>query len=185
MRTLGIDPGLRVTGYGCLEDGPTARVIEAGVIRLDAKSSVSDRLAELESDFVELLERVRPDLVAVEMLFAHYKHPTTAIVMGHVRGVLLLAIRRRNIPLIELRPTEIKKSLTGHGHAGKEQMQEGIRLELGLTARPEPADVADALAIALCASRRRVVSSLSALELKSGLATAAARGLRRARARSQ
>lgn len=175
MRVLGIDPGLRITGYGCVEDPPakplgrggTARrglagmaLVEAGVIRLSPKQSISDRLVELSTDFSALLERLRPDVVAVEMLYAHYAHPTTAIVMGHARGVLLLAIRSANLTLVELRPTEIKKSLTGHGHASKEQMQEGVRAELGLTARPEPADVADALAIALCASRRRLVREL-------------------------
>ena len=94
------------------------------------------------------------EVVAVEMLFAHYKHPTTAIVMGHARGVLLLAVRRAGLRLMELRPTMVKKSLTGHGHAHKAQMQRAIQVEFGLAALPEPSDVADALAIALCASRR-------------------------------
>ncbi len=157
MRVLGIDPGLRLTGYGCIEiSAALARptLVEAGVFRLNVKSTVSDRLAELETDLEDLLDRTRPERAAVEMLFAHYKHPTTAIIMGHARGVILLALRKRNIPLMELRPTEVKKSLTGHGHAEKHQMQEAIKLEFGLTARPEPPDVADALAVALCAGRR-------------------------------
>ncbi len=177
MRILGVDPGLRLTGYGCVDDqpapstpsragrhagaSPAIQLVEAGVIRLNAKQSISDRLAELDHDFRELVARLRPDLVAVEMLYAHYKHPTTAIVMGHARGVLLLAIRSANLPLVELRPTEIKKSLTGHGHASKEQMQEGVRIEMGLAARPEPSDVADALAIALCATRRRNLRAIA------------------------
>ncbi len=159
MRILGIDPGLRLTGYGCV-DVPARRgggapvLVEAGVFRLNAKASVSERLAELDEDFRGLLERVKPEVVAVEMLFAHYKHPTTAIVMGHARGVLLLAVRRAGLRLVELRPTMVKKSLTGHGHAQKAQLQRAIQVEFGLSALPEPPDVADALAIALCASRR-------------------------------
>ncbi|MGQ0628501.1 MAG: crossover junction endodeoxyribonuclease RuvC [Phycisphaerales bacterium] len=167
MRVLGIDPGLRLTGYGCLETPAQGRssavealVVEAGVIRLDVKRSVADRLTELDLDFRALLQRVRPDIVAVEMLFSHYKHPATAIIMGHARGVLLLATRQSRLPLVELRPTEVKKSLTGHGHADKSQMQRTIRAELRLAVEPKPPDVADALAIALCALRRRNVDDL-------------------------
>jgi crossover junction endodeoxyribonuclease RuvC len=168
---LGIDPGLRITGYACLEPasrggagvGRVARtagvgvatLVEAGVVRLNAKLSIADRLAELDTDLRELLERLQPSVVAVEKLYAHYKHPTTAIVMGHARGVVLLNIRRAGLTLVELGATEVKKSLTGNGHAGKLQMQDGVRVQLGLAARPEPADVADAAAIALCAMRRR------------------------------
>src|SRR2546423_1468200 len=100
MRVLGIDPGLRLTGYGCVEAapmdgrarrgrGPDAVLIEAGVIRLNGKASMASRLVELDADLRETIERLRPDAVAVEKLYAHYKHPTTAIVMGHARGVVL------------------------------------------------------------------------------------------------
>lgn len=163
VRVLGIDPGLRLTGYGCVEPargkGPKstpagARIVEAGVFRLDVKTSISDRLAELERDLSELLERVKPELVGVEQLYAHYKHPATAIVMGHARGVILLAIRRANVPLVELRPNEIKKASTGYGHAAKDQMQKAMQFEFGLKEVPKPPDVADALAIALTAMRR-------------------------------
>lgn len=166
---LGIDPGLRITGYACLQPripgrgstraggggfGPAATLLEAGVFRFKPGRSISDRLAELDADLREVLERTAPEAVAVEKLYAHYKHPTTAIIMGHARGVVLLNIKRAGLKLIELGATEVKKSLTGNGHAGKPQMQEGVRSQLGLAARPEPADVADAMAIALCALRR-------------------------------
>lgn len=118
------------------------------------RASVSERLAELDQDFREVLERLRPSAVAVEELFAHYKHPATAIVMGHARGVLLLAIRQAGLPLVELRPNAIKKSLTGHGHASKSQMQAAVQAEFGLPEPPSPPDVADAVATALCALRR-------------------------------
>lgn len=160
-RVLGIDPGLRLTGYACLETAGSgsgfrsrARLVEAGVIRLTARACIADRLAELDADLAEIVDRVRPGLAAVEKLYAHYKHPATAIIMGHARGVVLLNIRAAGVGLVELGATEVKKSLTGNGHAGKSQIQDAVRVQLGLRARPEPADVADAAAIALCALRR-------------------------------
>lgn len=167
MRVLGIDPGLRITGYGCLQGSPERpEIVEAGVFRLGkggpsgdraSAASVSSRLAELDRDFRELLERTTPEVVAVESLFAHYKHPATAIVMGHARGVLLLAVREAGIQLVELKPNSVKKAITGFGHAGKPQMQRAVQSVFGLAEPPSPPDVADALAIALTASRRAAV----------------------------
>lgn len=160
MRILGIDPGLRLTGYACLEGlGESPAIVEAGVFRLARRvdgevRGISDRLFELDTDFREMLGRVRPRVVAVEAVFAHYKHPATAIVMGHARGVLLLAIRSAGLRLIEYKPNAVKKSLTGHGHAGKAQVQRAVQAHFGLAEPPEPPDVADAIAIALCACRR-------------------------------
>ncbi|MDI1288533.1 MAG: crossover junction endodeoxyribonuclease RuvC [bacterium] len=168
MRILGIDPGLRITGYGCLEiSAADETLIEAGAIRLgrngpegivgndaDAElrntASVSDRLMELDRDFRAILERLRPSAVAIEAVFAHYKHPATAIVMGHARGVLLLAVRSARLTLIELKPNEVKKSMTGFGHASKEQMQDAVQARYRLAEPPNPPDVADAIAIAAC-----------------------------------
>ena len=160
MRILGIDPGLRITGYGCVErEGLGANLVEAGVFRLGRQpggtiSSVPDRLLELDTDLTALIDRLRPDAVAVEVVFSHVKHPATAIAMGHARGVILLGIRKAGVRLVELRPAEIKKFLTGNGQAKKGQMQAAVQLRLGLAARPEPPDVADAIAIALCAVSR-------------------------------
>lgn len=159
MRVLGIDPGLRLTGYGCIEQvrgarAARVRVVEAGVIRLDSNRSVSERLVELEADLTGLIGRVRPDVVAVEQLYSHYAHPTTAIVMGHARGIILLVVQKGGVRLLELRATEVKKSATGFGHASKGQMQRAMQDELGLAELPKPPDVADALAIALCGLRR-------------------------------
>ncbi len=160
MRVLGIDPGLQITGYGLIDGvGDAARLVEGGVLRFRrttgaAARSISERLDELDRDFDELLERLAPDLVGVEQLFSHYRHPSTAIVMGHARGVILLRTRRAGLPLIELRPTMVKKSLTGNGHASKEQMQLAVQARFALPEPPRPADVADALAIALAASLR-------------------------------
>ena len=158
VRVLGIDPGLRITGYGCVEDaaGATHALVEAGVFRLGATrtAGIPDRLAELDEDLRALLVRVRPDAVAVESLFAHYAHPATAIAMAHARGVILLNIRRAGLRLVELRPNAVKKFIAGHGHAGKGQVQAAVRGALRLAAAPSPPDVADALAIALCAAWR-------------------------------
>lgn len=185
MRFLGIDPGLRLTGYGCVQGmGLDPSLVEAGVFRLGrvveqqsdgiaprlheqgrarkaaALAPVADRLVELDADINELVGRLKPDVVAVEALFAHYKHPATAIAMGHARGVILLAVRKAGVRLVELKPNEVKKFLTGHGHASKEQMQGAVQMRLGLACAPEPADVADAIAIALCAAARNATEAL-------------------------
>jgi len=186
VRILGIDPGLRLTGYACLDGrGDVPRLVEAGVLRLAkgrsggaSAASVSERLEELDTDFRELLTRLNPHAVGVESVFAHYKHPATAIVMGHARGVLLLAIRAAGLTLVELKPNAVKKSLTGHGHAGKGQMQRAVQAVFGLAEPPEPPDVADAVAIALCASRRLCAGEAF------GLATLGSRAPRRSRERT-
>jgi crossover junction endodeoxyribonuclease RuvC len=162
VRVLGIDPGLRLTGYGLVDaSSEPVQLIEAGVFRITKGAgstalSLSARLEELDSDFRAALERLKPDMVAIESIFAHYKHPATAIIMGHARGVLLLAVQQLAIPLVELKPNAVKKAVTGFGHASKEQMQHAVQAVLSLAEPPNPPDVADALAIALCASQRRM-----------------------------
>ncbi len=154
-RILGIDPGLNITGYGCVELGRgDAVVIEAGTLRTDAKADMSDRITQIHADLTELLAELKPDLVAVEQLYAHYKHPRTSILMGHARGVILLAARQAGIAVRDMPATEVKKSLTGNGHASKIQVQRAIQTVCKLDELPQPPDVADALAIALCAGRR-------------------------------
>lgn len=153
-RVLGIDPGLQVTGYAVLEVRPRGpHVCEAGVIRSAegrATTEMADRLRVLYDGIVEVLEQFRPAVVAVEQLFAHYDHPRTAILMAHARGVVLLAAAQRGLPVVSYNATRIKKTITGNGRASKEQVQRTIQRELGLAALPEPPDVADALAAALC-----------------------------------
>jgi crossover junction endodeoxyribonuclease RuvC len=110
-------------------------------------------LVELEGELGELLDEFEPDVCAVEQLYAHYKHPRTAILMGHARGVILLAAQRRGVRVEQVAANRVKKSLLGYGHAGKLQMQRAIQQLWGLKEMPEPADVADALAVALCCGR--------------------------------
>lgn len=148
--TLGIDPGLGRTGYAVVDD-LTRRVIEAGVIRTTASKSLPLRLAELADGIEEILGEHTVARMAVEDLYAHYAHPRTAIQMGHARGVILLTAARRDIPLETFSATRIKKTLTHNGHASKFQVQRAVMATLGLPRIPEPPDVADALAAALCA----------------------------------
>jgi crossover junction endodeoxyribonuclease RuvC len=154
-RILGIDPGLNVTGYGCVEfDGQRPVIVEAGAIRTDASADMADRICQIHDDLSEIITELKPRCLAVEKLYAHYKHPRTSILMGHARGVILLAAARAELTIRHLPATEVKKSLTGNGHATKAQMQRAIQSACGLAEPPQPADVADALAIALCAARR-------------------------------
>jgi crossover junction endodeoxyribonuclease RuvC len=151
----GIDPGLRRTGYGILrindyED--TVDVLDAGVIRCAAEGALAIRLAELAAGLDEVLNEHRIDAVAVEQIYSHYQRPRTAILMAHARGVILLEAARRNIHVLHLPSTTVKRNLTGNGRASKEQMQRAVMTVLSLDQIPEPPDVADALAIALCAS---------------------------------
>ncbi len=154
MRILGIDPGLQVCGYACLEiDGDRQRLIEAGVIRTSGNLPIEARLNQIAEDAKSLLEKFGPDIVAVEELYSHYAHPRTAILMGHARGVILqrcAEVRHRRIEVKSFSATRIKKSVTGNGRASKQQIQRAIQRLLSLPALPEPSDVADAVAAALC-----------------------------------
>ncbi|MFL5328777.1 MAG: crossover junction endodeoxyribonuclease RuvC [Gemmataceae bacterium] len=154
VRILGIDPGLQITGYGVIEAATTGpRVVEAGVIRPSEGGRTTDlaaRVARLYDGIVEVIETYSPAAMAVEQLYAHYKHPRTAILMGHARGVLLLAAAMHKMPVTSYASTRVKKTITGHGRASKEQMQQAIQREFRLPNPPEPPDVADALGVALC-----------------------------------
>jgi crossover junction endodeoxyribonuclease RuvC len=150
MLILGIDPGLRCTGYGAVGlTGFTPALLEAGVVRT-GNGGLAERLCELSTGLQEVMETIKPGVVVVESLYSHYKHPRTAILMGHARGVVLLCASSLGIPVIAYPATRIKKALTGNGRASKLQMQRTILNTLKLAAMPEPPDVADALAVALC-----------------------------------
>jgi crossover junction endodeoxyribonuclease RuvC len=151
MRIIGIDPGLQLTGYGVVDWRPVRpALVDGGVIRLKLKTSIADRLVELETELDDLFAEHKPEVCAVEQLYSNYEHPRTAILMGHARGVILLVARRRGTRIEEFAANRIKQSLTGHGHAGKAQMQRAIQAQWNLAEPPEPPDVADALAVALC-----------------------------------
>jgi crossover junction endodeoxyribonuclease RuvC len=156
-RVLGVDPGLNITGYGIVDFASGVHnpsIVEGGAIRTDSKASVAVRITQIHADLTELIAEFRPDLVAIENLYAHYAHPRTSILMAHARGVILLAAQQAGVAVRGLAATKVKKSLTGNGHATKLQVQRAIQAVCRLEALPEPPDVADALAIALCAGRQ-------------------------------
>ena len=151
MRVLGIDPGLQVTGYGLLSPrGVRASVVEAGVVRTDKSESLDQRVKRLHEAIAGIVGELAPEVIAVEDLYSHYRHPVTAILMGHARGVIFLAAAQAGVTVVSYGATHIKKALTGHGRASKEQVQHMVQSTLRLKTLPQPADVADALAVALC-----------------------------------
>ena len=147
---LGLDPGLAITGYGIIRSSPKIKLIEAGVIRIRRDQALSVRLKELYAGIMEVLESYPIDSVAIEQLYSHYERPRTAILMGHARGVLCLAAANSGKSVHSYEPTKVKKLLTGNGRAPKAQMQSAVQQQLQLKEPPDPPDVADALAIALC-----------------------------------
>ncbi len=148
---LGIDPGLNVTGYGVVQlAGRRPQLVEAGIVRSTSGRSLDQRIKEIYDGVMEVLDAHTPAGVAIEQLYSHYQRPRTAILMGHARGVICLAAAQANVPVVHYAATQVKKILTGSGRAPKAQIQRAIQHELELGQPPEPPDVADALAIALC-----------------------------------
>jgi crossover junction endodeoxyribonuclease RuvC len=150
-RILGIDPGLNITGYGVLEVvGGCLHVVEAGVIRGRERGSLELRLGEIHAGVREVLAAFSPSGMAIEQLYSHYERPRTAILMGHARGVICLAAVLAEVPVHHYAATQVKRLLTGSGRAPKLQVQQAVQRELRLRAVPDPPDVADAMAVALC-----------------------------------
>jgi len=163
MKVLGVDPGLRTSGYAVVQVlGRELRAIDAGAFRVDHTLPLAERIKQIFHDVTALLDEHDVDAMAVEELYAHYKHPRTAILMGHARGAFLLAAAQRGIPVHGFSATRVKKSLTGAGRAGKAQVQRAVKSQLHLNVIPKPPDVADALAVAMCCineqSRETVLS---------------------------
>jgi crossover junction endodeoxyribonuclease RuvC len=168
----GLDPGLSVTGYAVLTAGSRpCTVLDAGVCRMARTGGLPQRLHRLHEDVAAILREYSPSIVAVEQLYAHYAHPRTAILMGHARGVILLSAAQFGMDVRGYAATRIKRHLTGNGRASKLQVQRAIERELRLSKLPEPADVADAIAIALCCAadllhpRRSSTSSVARKKL--------------------
>ena len=151
MRVLGIDPGLKVTGYGMIEVRQNRpHLIEAGLISTKARDALWKRLGVVAHQLQELLSQHKPDLMVVEDLYSHYEAPRTAILMGHVRGVILGQAALNQIPVVSYLPTRVKKAVVGRGHAPKLQIARMVQMRLGLGQDHIPSDVSDALAVALC-----------------------------------
>lgn len=162
MRILGIDPGSQTTGFGAIEsDGHRHALVEQGVIRTPASYSFPQKLHFIHQRIVEVLDRSRPEGVVVENLF-YATNVKSALRLGHVRGVTLIAGVARGLSVFEYSPLEVKQAVVGYGRADKQQVQKMVALLLGLREPPEPDDVADALAVALChAHRMRYLEKVS------------------------
>jgi crossover junction endodeoxyribonuclease RuvC len=150
VKVFGIDPGSERTGFGCVEsDGSRHRMISCGAIASAALTSFPDKLFEIHTRLTALLAECRPDCVAIENLF-FAANVRSALKLGHARGVAMLAAVEAGVPVAEYTPAEIKRAVVGYGRAEKPQVQEMVRLLLGLKALPSPHDAADALAVAIC-----------------------------------
>jgi crossover junction endodeoxyribonuclease RuvC len=155
QRILGIDPGLRTTGYGVIEFASgRPRLIEAGVVKPNTRGTLEQRLRELHEGISAVVASTQPGAIVIEELYTTYKNPLTAIMMGHARGVLCLAGAQHNVPVHTLAHSLVKRSLIGSGGARKDQVNQMVTQLLGLRRRPEPNDVSDALALALAFCNR-------------------------------
>lgn len=148
MKILGIDPGSGIIGFGLVQKGKQLKMLDAGVIKTTIGDETGSRLVELYEGMKEIIQEFRPDEAAVEKLF-FAQNVTTAMKVSQARGVILLALAEAKIPIYEYAPNEIKMAMTGYGHAKKAQIQEMVRVQLGLKKKPSPDDAADALAVAL------------------------------------
>lgn len=150
MNILGIDPGLGITGYGLVKKtGQKIELIEAGIIKSSSNVPIEKRLYKIYKGLSELAGEFGVDAIAIEKIYSHYKHPVTALLMGHARGVACLVAAEFKIPLINYPSTRVKKAITGRGWASKEQVSRMVMNYLNLKTKPEPYDVTDALSLAL------------------------------------
>jgi len=156
VRVLGVDPSLRVTGYGVVErNGAGLRLVEGGVISTGRVRGIGQRLAELQRGLSEVIETLHPDVMIVEEVFSRTAYPRTAILMAHARGALVSAAAMAGIPVHDFTATAVKRALVGRGAATKHQVAAMVVQALRLRKRPSPADVTDALALAIAFLRRR------------------------------
>lgn len=150
MKIFGIDPGSERTGYGCLEtDGTRHHVVTCGALKTSPRVTFPEKLLAIHTGLAGLLGACHPDCVVIESLF-YARNARSALILGHARGVALLAASELSIPVIEYAPAEVKRAVVGYGRAEKHQVQHMVQLLLGLDALPEPDDMADALALAIC-----------------------------------
>ena len=153
MRILGIDPALTITGYGVVDLKQNRLILfEAGIVSTSSKEPLNERLSKIYSAVKRLIRDTNPDVIVLEKLYAHYRHPTTAYLLGHARGVICLACAECDVPLIEYAATRVKKAVVGRGLASKYQIQKMVADILNLNRLPKYMDVTDALALAIAYS---------------------------------
>lgn len=152
MILLGVDPGINRMGYGVINTyGSQVSLLEGGAIKGGPSSiPLSDRLLKLYKGISEVIMEYKPAALALEDIYSHYAYPNTAVIMGHARGVVFLASAERGVPVFSYSATRVKHSVVGSGRATKMQVQKSIQAKLNLKHLPEPNDVSDALALAIC-----------------------------------
>lgn len=149
MRIIGIDPGTGILGFGVIDASKGKfKLVDAGVIKTPAHTPLDIRLEDIFDSLTEIIATNKPDVMSIEKLFFS-RNVTTAISVSHARGVAMLAGKKGGMPIAEYTPLQIKQTITGYGKADKKQVQEMVRLQLGLTEVPKPDDCADALAAAI------------------------------------
>ena len=149
MRIIGIDPGTGILGFGVIDVvGGKAKMVDAGVIRTPAHTPLDERLEEIFDGLSEIIKETKPSVMSIEKLF-FARNVTTAMSVSHARGVAMLTGRKAKLEIAEYTPMQIKQTLTGYGKADKKQVQEMVRMHLGLREVPKPDDCADALAAAI------------------------------------
>ena len=153
MIILGVDPALTITGYGVIEVKKSfLSLLEAGIVSTSSKEILPKRLDKIYRAMANLITDTKPDVMVLEKLYVHYRHPTTAYLLGQARGVICLACATKNIPLVEYAATRVKKAIVGRGLASKNQVQRMVANTLGLNTLPKYTDVTDALALAIAHS---------------------------------
>lgn len=153
MIILGVDPALSITGYGVIEARQRQlSLIEAGIISTSSSRDLPERLSKIYNAVVKLISDTRPDCLVLEKIYSHYRHPTTAYLLGQARGVICLACATKKVPLIEYAATRVKKAIVGKGLASKLQVQRMVASILNLGSVPKYTDVTDALGLAIAHS---------------------------------
>jgi crossover junction endodeoxyribonuclease RuvC len=166
MRILGIDPGTVVMGYGVIEsEDDEIALIDFGALLGPERSPIGERLSYLYNELLEIIQHHQPDAVVVEQPFIA-KNARSALAIGRAQAIALLAAAGRGIPTYEYTPTQVKQRVANYGASSKEQIQEMVRLQLGLAEVPQPNDAADALAVAICHLREIHLSNLLASQSK-------------------
>jgi crossover junction endodeoxyribonuclease RuvC len=153
MVVLGVDPALTITGYGVIEVKKNClSLVEAGIVSTSSKEILPRRLEKIYRAVVKLISDTKPDVLVLEKLYVHYRHPTTAYLLGQARGVICMACATKNTPLVEYAATRVKKAIVGRGLASKNQVQRMVANTLNLRTLPKYTDVSDALALAIAHS---------------------------------
>ncbi len=162
MRILGVDPGTITMGYGVIEEGDgEVTLVDYGALNTPPHTSIGERLSFLYEGLLGIITHCQPDLLAVEQPFMA-KNARSALAIGRAQAVAILAAANNKIPVYEYTPAQIKQRVANYGVSSKEQIQEMVRLQLGLSQLPQPDDAADALAVAICHLREIHLSSLLA-----------------------